>query len=302
MSKIWSALKLLSKPGKLWLAAGRNGMLRWMSDDKYLSLVFSSETGYKLDLQHPKTYNEKLQWLKINERNSRYTVYADKYSVRRYISEKIGDEYLIRLIAVYKTADEIKWDELPEKFVLKCNHGSGMNIICQDKHRMDVNAAVKKLNYWLSQNPYWGGREWCYKNIPPMIICEEYIGDESGMSPDDYKFMCFNGEPRLIQLHHDRYGKHTLDYYYPDWSKADFKRIDEYTSDEIMSKPERLDEMLDIVERLSADLIYARIDLYNVNGRIFFGEITLYPTGGFSTFQRLSDDELLGSWLKLPCD
>jgi hypothetical protein len=290
---------MVRKPEVLLLAAGRNGLLNFIPDKLYLKIVFRAETGYKLNLKHPKTYNEKLQWIKLYDRRPEYTMYADKFAVREYIAKTLGEEYLVPLIGVYDRAEEIPWDDLPDRFVLKCTHGSGTNIICRDKNKLDRVQAVKDLNRWLKKNYFWAGREWCYKNIRPRIICEQYLDAGNGMTPDDYKFMCFNGEPRIIQLHHDRFGKHTLTYYTTDWERTDIKRIDEDTALVSAEKPQNLSEMLGIARRLSRDMYYARIDLYDMKGRIYFGEITLYPTSGFSTFARYEDDEMLGSWLCL---
>lgn len=302
ISKTKTAISLVRTPQKLLLPAGQNGLLNFVPDRVYLKAVFKAETGYELDLDHPRTYNEKLQWIKIYDRKPEYVIYADKFRVRKYITEKIGEEYLVPMLGMYKKAEEIPWKELPNRFVLKCNHASGTNIICKNKKDLDIKATEKKLNNWLKRNAFWGAREWCYKDIEPCIICEEFIETKDGNTPDDYKFMCFNGIPRLIQVHHDRYGDHTLDYYTPEWNKADLQRIDASKSNIVIERPEKLEEMLSIAERLSADMYYARIDLYYVNGRIYFGEITLYPTGGLSTFTRYEDDLLLGSYIKLPTD
>lgn len=302
ISKIKTAVTLAKTPQKMLLPAGQNGLLNFIPDKTYLKAVFKAETGYALNLHHPKTYNEKLQWIKLYDRKPEYVIYADKYRVRKYIAKTIGAQYLIPLIGMYKRAEEIPWEDLPNRFVLKCNHASGTNIICKDKAALDIASAEKKLNAWLRKNAFCGAREWCYKDIDPCIICEEFIETQDGNTPDDYKFMCFNGVPRLIQVHHDRYGDHTLDYYTPEWKRADLQRIDANTSAKVVEKPEKLDEMLSIAERLSKDMYYARIDLYYVNGNIYFGEITMYPTGGFSTFTRYEDDLLLGSYIKLPTD
>lgn len=301
-SKVKTALSLLKTPEKMLLPAGQNGLLKFLPDKIYLKSVFKAETGYSLDLEHPKTYNEKLQWIKINDRNPKYTMLTDKYKVRNYIKDTIGEEYLVPLIGMYKKTDDIPWDSLPDRFVLKCNHASGTNIICKDKAALNTNEVAKQLEVWLKRNAYWGAREWCYKNIDPCIICEEFIETEDGNTPDDYKFMCFNGVPRIIQVHHDRFGDHTLTYYTPEWEKLELKRIDAKESLEIVKKPEKLDEMMSIARILSSEMYFARIDLYCTNGRIYFGEITLYPTGGFSTFTTYEDDLKLGSYLRLPTD
>ncbi len=302
ISKIKTAASLLKTPGKLLLPAGQNGLLNFLPDKFYLKAVFRTETGYSLNLEHPKTYNEKLQWIKLYDRKPEYVIYADKYRVRDHIAKMIGSQYLVPLIGMYSQAEDIPWDELPNRFVLKCNHASGTNIICRNKNELDIAQTEKQLNEWLKKDPYCGAREWCYKDIKPCIICEEFIETRDGNTPDDYKFMCFNGVPRLIQLHHDRFGNHTLDYYTPEWHKAELKRIDANISTNSIPKPDRLDEMLEIARLLSKDMYYARIDLYFVDGRIYFGEITMYPTGGFSTFEKYEDDLLLGSYIKLPID
>lgn len=302
IKKMKTAVSLLKTPSKLVLPAGQNGLLNFIPDKIYLRTVFKAETGYKLNLDHPRTYNEKLQWIKLYDRRPEYVIYADKYKVREHIAKQIGEQYLIPLIGMYKTVDEILWEELPNRFVLKCNHASGTNIVCKNKKELDIASTKEKLNKWLKRNAFWGAREWCYKDIEPCIICEEFIETQDGNTPDDYKFMCFNGVPRLIQVHHDRYGDHTLDYYTPEWKKADLKRIDANISTHNITKPEKLKEMLMIAEKLSKDMYYARIDLYCVNNTIFFGEITMYPTGGFSTFTKYEDDLLLGSYMKLPTD
>lgn len=301
-SKLKTAIALAKSPQKLLLPAGQNGLLKFCPDRAYLKAVFKAETGYTLDLNHPKTYNEKLQWIKLYDRKPEYIIYADKYRVRDYVAKRLGEKYLVPLIGMYKKAEDIQWNELPNRFVLKCNHASGTNIICKDKNELDIVSTVKQLNAWLKKNAFWGAREWCYKDIEPCIICEEFIETQDGNTPDDYKFMCFNGVPRLIQVHHDRYGDHTLDYYTPEWKKADLQRIDADVSEHNVEKPDKLDEMLSIAKELSKDMYYARIDLYYVNNKIYFGEITLYPTGGFSTFTRHEDDLLLGSYIKLPTD
>ena len=302
IGKIKTAASLLGTPTRLLLPAGQNGLLNFLPDKLYLKTVFRAETGYRLNLRHPRTYNEKLQWIKLYDRRPEYILYADKYRVREYIAKAIGESYLVPLIGVYSKVEEIPWDELPDRFVLKCNHASGTNVICRDKHDLDIALTEEKLDAWLKRNAYWGAREWCYKDIEPCIICEAFIETPDGNTPDDYKFMCFNGVPRLIQVHHDRYGDHTLDYYTPEWKKSDLHRIDASTSEKVVEKPEKLNEMLSIAETLSKDIYYARIDLYYVNGSIYFGEITLYPTGGFSTFAKHEDDLLLGSYMKLPTD
>ena len=299
--KIKTAISLIKVPGKMILPAGQNGMLKFIPDELYLKMIFKAEMGYTLNLQHPQTYNEKLQWIKLYDRKPEYTIFADKYRVRDYISQTIGEKYLIPLIGVYKQPLDIPWKKLPDKFVIKCNHASGTNIICRDKSKLDINQVEKQLREWLKLNAFWGGREWCYKDITPCIICEEFIGSDDGVIPDDYKIMCFNGMPKLIQVHHDRYGNHTLDFMDENWKKTGIVQGPPNSIGEV-PKPKVFEEMMGIAKKLSKDMYYSRIDLYVVDGLIKFGEITMYPTSGFCAFADLKTDQLLGQWIKLPVD
>lgn len=301
MSKIKTFFRLLgSEPQKLVRAAASNNLLNFIPDPVYLRLVFRAELGYPLDLKDPVTYNEKLQWIKLYDRNPDYTIYADKYLVREYIKNKIGEKYLIPLVGVYDTVDDIDWEMLPNRFVLKCTHGSGCNIICRNKAQLNIDEAKKKLKKWMRKSWYWFGREWAYKNIKPRIICEEFLETPDGNTPTDYKFMCFNGQPKLIQVHQDRYGHHTKDFYDMDWNKTNISSGGVPNSSKSVPKPSSYAEMLEISKQLSAGMPYARIDLYDQDGRVFFGEITMYPTSGFAPFNSYEVDKTLGSWIQLP--
>lgn len=301
VAKVKTVVSLAKTPQKLLLPAGQNGLLNFIPDKTYLEIVFKAETGYALNLNHPKTYNEKLQWIKLFDRKPEYVMYADKYRVREYIRKNIGEKYLIPLIGMYKRAEDIPWEKLPEQFVLKCNHASGTNIICRNKTDLDIRLTIKTLNEWLRKNAFWGGREWCYKDIEPCIICEELIKTQDGITPDDYKLMCFNGVPKLIQVHHDRYGNHTLDFMDENWEKTGIIQGPPNSISEI-PKPKVFDEMIEIAKKISKDMYYSRVDLYIVNGLIKFGEITMYPTSGFCVFADFKTDQLLGQWIKLPVD
>jgi hypothetical protein len=300
MTKLHTALSLIFKnPEKLIRAAAGNGLFNFLPDELFLKMVFQVETGYKLNLNNPLTYNEKLQWIKLYDRKPEYTMYVDKFAVRDYIRKTIGEEYLIPLINVYYSVSDIDWDSLPNRFILKCTHGSGCNIICRDKSTLDIEQSKKNLNQWMKKKWYWFGREWSYKDIKPRIICEQFIEAEDGKSPVDYKFMCFNGEPKLIQVHHDRFGAHTNDFYNANWNKTDICQ-GVPNSDRIVPRPDTYNEMFLIAKVLSRDMAYARIDLYEVCGKVYFGEITLYPTSGFTAFKCFEDDVELGSWITLP--
>ena len=299
-NKAKTGFELLTKaPGRVLEVLDLVGPARLIPDSMYLRIVFKAHTGYALNLKSPQTYNEKLQWIKLHERNDAYSTYADKAAVREIVRKKIGTDILVPLFGIYDKVSDIDWDVLPNSFVLKCSHGSGFNILCPDKNELNIDDACNKLKKWMTINQYWGGREWCYRNIKPRIVCEAWIG-ENGKTPNDYKFMCFGGHPRIIQLHEDRYGNHTLDYYSPEWQRLEIRRSDANIRGMTAPRPTQLDTMLEIAKCLSADFPYARVDLYEVKGHVFFGEVTFYPMGGFSGFANHQDDLRIGSWIPVP--
>lgn len=298
MPKISALYNLAKKPRKVIRVLGDKGLLNWIPDKQYLKLVYWGETGKRLNIIDPKSFNEKLQWLKLNDRKPEYRIYVDKYAVRSYIAETIGEEYLIPLIGVYDKVEEIDWDSLPDKFVLKCTHGSGSNIICPDKNKLNIEEAKKKLKKWMNKNWYWFGREWPYKDVVPRIICEEFISD-SNDTPDDYKVLCFNGKAKLIEVHIDRYGDHRQDFYDENWNKTKISQ-DPPMSDFVYNKPKKFQEMIKLSEKLAANMIHVRIDWYIIKDKLYFGEITFYDGSGFVSFDDYNDDLLLGSWINLP--
>jgi hypothetical protein len=301
MSIINKYKKYLFNPKKLILPLGARGFLNWLSDRKYLEIAYWARTGKKLNLENPTTYNEKLQWLKLYDRNPEYTIYADKYAVRQFIKDTIGGEYLIPLLGVYNGVEEIKWDKLPNQFVLKCSHASGANIICSNKTKLNIDASKKKLKRWMKKNWFWFGREWCYKNIKPRIICEKYMVDESGKELKDYKIFCFNGEPRIVQVGYDRFIKgYKKNLYDTDWSYIPVSHNYPTNPNYKIDKPKKLNYMLKLAQVVSSEHPFVRIDFYSIETGIYFGEITFYPASGFGKFTPESYDKLLGSWINLP--
>lgn len=301
MGRLNSFNKILkNNPGGLVRVLGGKGLFNWLPDKTYLKFVFWGETGSRLNLSNPQSYNEKLQWLKLYDRKEEYREYVDKYAVRSFVKKRIGDKYLVPLIGVFETVEDIEWESLPQKFVLKCTHGSGSNIICSNKDQLDIEACKLKLKKWMKKNWYWFGREWAYKDVKPRIICEHFIETKDGKVPTDYKIMCFNGNPRFIQVHTDRFGKsYTNDFYDVNWKKTDICQ-GVPNSPNPMPKPRNLQVMIEKARELSKGIPYSRIDLYDQNEMIYFGEITLYPTSGFKNFNDIKDDLLLGSLLELP--
>ena len=301
MSKINTFIKLLSSPSKMIRPLANNGLINWMSDKMFISCVYKSVFGKRLDLTNPETFNEKLQWLKLYNRRPEYTMMVDKYRVRQYINDKIGSEYLVPLLGMWKNVEDIDFERLPNQFVLKCNHDQGSVVICKDKATFDVLAAKKKLAQKLKKNHYWAIREWPYKNVEPCIICEKYMSNELGNDElSDYKVLCFNGEPKLVEVHRGRFvGHHTQDFYDTEWNKTKFQQPDVPLSQEIMEKPVFAEEMFELSRKLSKGIPHVRVDWYFTNSHLYFSELTFYDASGFDPFIDEQDREI-GGWLVLP--
>lgn len=296
-----SKLRYLKSPLKLIRALGKRGWFNWIPDRQYLKLVYWGETGKRLNIENPVTYNEKLQWLKLNDRNPDYCKYVDKYEVRSYIKEAIGEEYLIPILGLYNKVEEIDWASLPQRFVLKCTHGSGSNIICYDKSSLDREKAIQNLNQWMGKSWFWFGREWPYKNIKPRIICEQFIS-EGNKAPEDYKVMCFNGIPKLIQVHFNRFsGVHEVDNYDINWEKTGISQSCSGlpNSQTVIPKPYLFEQMIGLSQILAKNKYHVRIDWYIVEDKLYFGEITFYDASGFAAYDNEEDDYLLGSWIDI---
>lgn len=268
-------------------------------DDLYLKIVYKLETGYKLRLNHPITYNEKLQWLKLYNRDSLYTKMVDKYEARKYIAEIIGDQYLVPLLGVWDNADDINFNMLPEKFVLKCTHDSGGVIICKNKENLNVKDIKKRLNTCLKRNFYYFGREWPYKNVKPRIIAEQYLNDIGQEQLTDYKLYAFHGKPQLIQVDYDRFTNHKRQFYDLEWNRLNISwHIDSDTT-RLLDKPSVLKEMIILSEKLSYGLYHLRTDFYIVNNKIYAGELTFYPGSGFGKWMPEGIDEMLGHFIQV---
>lgn len=280
----------------------RKGFFEKISDEQFLKKVFEVKLNKDLDLNNPKTFNEKLQWLKLNDRCPEYTIMVDKYLVRDYIARKLGEEYLIPLLGVWDSPEEIDFTMLPDQFVLKCNHNSGLGMcICKDKSSLHIESVKKELKKGLAQNYYLEGREWPYKNVPRKIVCEKFMTDNSGELAD-YKIHNFNGEPKVILVCTNRFSKDGLreDFYSDKWEHLPVKRPGCPNAEASLEKPAELDEMLRLSRILAKDIPFLRTDFYVINGRIYFGELTFYPASGFAAFEPESYDELFGGWIKLP--
>lgn len=305
MSLLKKIEKVLKHPiGSIILIAGFE-KFKFIPDKKYISILYGYFMNQKLDIENPKTFNEKLQWLKLYNRKPEYTMMVDKYLVRDYIANKIGADYLIPLIGVWDSPEEICFSELPNQFVLKCNHNSGTGMcICKDKSKADWESIKNGLYKGIKENYFYLGREWPYKNVPRKVIAEKFMVDESGCELKDYKVMCFNGEPKLIELHQGRFTDHqTQDYYDLEWNKTSISQGNLSlfgNSTANTPRPDSLEEMLHLSRILAEGIPQVRIDWYSINGKLYFGEITFFDGSGFDPYDDPSDDLLLGSWIQLP--
>ena len=295
---VLQAVSYIKRPLNLfdnWASLGR---LNWMPDKLYLSLMFRSKMGYWMNWKHPKTFNEKLQWLKIHNRNSLYTKLVDKYEVRKFISEKIGEEFLIPLLGVWNHFEEIDFDKLPDQFVLKCTHDSGSTIVCKNKKHFDYNSAKMILAKSLAHNYYYNEREWPYKKVYPKIIAEKYMADENG-DLRDYKFFCFDGKVKFLQVDYNRFIDHNRNIYDLDWNLLPFSIQYKSNKNTIIKRPALLNTMLDIATKLSQNMPHIRVDLYNTNEKIYFGELTFYHGAGFEHFTPNTWDKKIGDLIKV---
>ncbi|WP_300382371.1 ATP-grasp fold amidoligase family protein [Clostridium sp.] len=244
--------------------------------------------GKILNLKEPKYYGEKIQWIKLYGQVERFSTFVDKYLVRDYVEEKIGIEYLPKLYKVYKNVDEIDYDELPERFVLKINNGSGGNIICKDKSILDKALTNKKLKKLMNENYYKYTKEIQYKNVKKVIICEEYLENRQG-DLVEYSLHCFDGKVKFIEVHTDRFNEYKENYYYPDWSEAKFRGKLKKSSKSI-EKPKELEKLIELGEVLAYEFSYVRVDFNDVDDRLYFGELTFTPSNGTEGFYPIEQD------------
>ena len=282
-----------------WLVA--KGVYSKMSDEDYLKMRFQNKFGRPLDLENPRSFNEKIQWLKLYDRKPIYTTMVDKYEAKQYVAERIGEEYVIPTLGVWDSFDEIDFDTLPDQFVLKCTHDSGGLVIVRDKSKLDKAAARKKISKSLKRNYYLLGREWPYKNVKPRVLAESFMKNENGEPLRDYKFYCFNGKPRFLYISEglEDHATASISFLTLDWEFAPYERSDYKPFPALPSKPDRFDDMLLLAEKLSQGLDFLRVDLYQINGKIYFSELTFSPCGGMIPFREEKHDYEIGEMLKL---
>ena len=280
----------------------KRGALNWVSTPVYLKILYYLHTGKKLSLTHPTTYNEKVQWLKAYDQKNIYNSLGDKYEVRQYVKEIIGEKYLIPLLGVWNCFDDIDFNSLPNQFVLKCTHDSGSIVICLDKDSFNFSAAKKFLNTKMQLNPYSWTRSWVCKNVTPRIIAEQYMVDESGYELKDYKFFCFDGNPKLMFTAMDR--QKAGEEVKFDFFDMDYNHLDIINGHPLATippkKPDSFEEMVEVAKKLSHGFCHVRVDLYDINGKVYFGEMTMYHHSGLCNFEPDEWDNKLGAYLHLP--
>lgn len=299
MSKIRT---FIENPQYFITSPAAKGWLNWVPDSLYLKVLYRVIMGRKLNLKNPKEYNEKLQWLKLNDRKPEYSTMVDKYEVRGYIEDLLGDKYLIPCLGIYDSVDDIDIDALPDKFVLKCTHDSGSVEICKDKSSFDIEGARHRLSQAMKRNYYATYREWPYKYVKPRIIAEGYLEGDGG-DLKDYKVMCFNGEAKIIEVHENRFveGKvHTQTFYDREWNIVPLTQVETVTVDRPGERPRQLDEIIRLSELIAKDMYHARIDWYIEGDKIYFGEITFFDGSGFESFSTPEMERMLGDMIKLP--
>lgn len=300
--RLWKRLSnYLFNPDYRFIHNASLGLYNSMEDEKYIKRLFKAKMGYPLDLNNPKTFNEKLQWLKLHDRNDIYTTMVDKYAAKQYVSSIIGEKYIIPTLGVWEKFEDIDFSVLPDQFVLKTTHDSGGVVICKDKSRFDFKEAQEKINSSLKSNFYYQFREWPYKNVKPRIIAEEYMEDESTHELRDYKFFTFGGVPKALFIATERNSCAETKF---DFFDADYNHLPitngHPNADVMPSKPQKFEEMKMLAAKLSQNIPQLRVDFYEANGRVYFGELTFAHWGGFVPFEPKEWDKIFGEWILLP--
>lgn len=277
--------------------------LTFLDDKTYLRLRYRLRMGRALHLENPKTFNEKLQWLKLHDRNPLYTVLVDKAAVKPWVAERIGSEHIVPTMGVWNSFDQIDFDALPDRFVLKCTHDSGGLAICRDRTTFDKEAAREKIEKSLGRNYYYHGREWPYKNVIPRILAEEYLDSPYGaIGLIDYKFYCFNGEPRFLYVSQglENHATARISFLTLNWEFESFRRSDYSPFEKLPNKPRSFNEMLAFAKVLSKDIPFVRVDFYDGAKGALFSEMTFSPCSGMTEFEPAKADVFIGQMLSLP--
>ena len=276
--------------------------LHILNDKDYLKCRYKLTFNKDLDLDNPKSFNEKLQWLKINNRRSIYQTMVDKYYVKEYVANIIGKEHIIKTVGIYEKFNDINFDKLPNSFVIKCTHDSNSTIVVRDKKNIDLKHIKKRINKALKSNHYYLSREWPYKSLKPHIIIEEYMYNKNiNEKLIDYKFFCFNGNPTFIYVSEglENHSTAKIDFFDINFKKASFRRSDFDSFDRSINKPKSFKRMIEIAKTLSKDIPFVRVDLYEIKNKVYFSELTFFPGGGFIRFEPEEWDKKIGDMLDI---
>ena len=300
MRKVGKIIKFIFDRKYRFEILGAKGFYHNMPDIEYLKRLYKFKLGADINLKSPKTFNEKLNWLKLYDRKNIYTKMADKASAKKIIEKRLGKKYVIPTLGVYNSFDEIDFDYLPNKFVIKCTHNSGGIVICVDKAKFNIAKARKKINHYMKKNYYYSYREWPYKNIIPRIIVEKYMNDGINTVLPVYKFFNFNNGPMVLQvIHGDKTSEERIDYFDLEWNRLpirqNFKR-----SKEIPSRPKHFEEMIEVSRKLSSGFPFLRTDFYEIGDQVYFSEFTFYSDAGLERFYPEKWDRILGDRILLP--
>ena len=287
---------------RFWERAKYWDLANVLSYKKFIKIEYRNRMRKKLNLKNPQTFNEKLQWLKIYDRKPIYTTMVDKYEVKNYVADKIGDEYIIPTLGVWDSFDEIDFDSLPDQFVLKCTHDSGGLVICKDKSKLNKEKAKKKIELSLNRNYYYHGREWAYKDVKPRVIAEKYMEDKNSKDLKDYKFFCFDGKVKAMFIATDRFtqGVETkFDFYDTNFEHLPFTN-GHPNAECVIEKPKHFEKMKELAEILSKGIPQIRVDFYEIDDEVYFGELTFFHWSGMVPFVPEKWDYVFGEWIELP--
>ncbi len=297
----------VKNPNKIIKHLGGLGYFKWLPDKIYIKICYKAVYNKTLDLDNPKTFNEKLQWLKLNDRKPIYTTMVDKYEAKEYVASIIGKEHIIPTLGIWERFDDIDFSILPNQFVLKCTHDSGGLVICKNKELFNIESARKKINKSLKRQFFYVGREWPYKDVKPRIIAEKYMEDKTSVMSQnrgltDYKFYCFNGVPQFLYISNNLadHDNSEMAFYDLEGNEMEFRRPDYNHMDEKPIFPAEFQDMINLATIISKNIPFLRVDMYVINNQIYFSECTFYPNNGLMIFQPDKYDLIVGDMLKLP--
>lgn len=309
MSKIKTATKLFFNNNRAFLRAlfdnlNHLGLLHWINDEAFLKIRYRLQFGEKLNINKPNLFNEKIQWLKLNDRNPDYCCFVDKVRVKEYISTIVGAQYVIPLLGTWNKPEDIDWDSLPNQFVIKWNHDSGSIVVCKDKRLFNKETAIQRLKFGKKNNGYWYGREWPYKGVKPILFAEQYMEDSRTNELRDYKVFTFNGKAKLFLVASDRQTKgEEVKFDYFDVNKRHLNITNNHPHAKKEPRlPNTFDVMIALAEKIAAGSYHMRVDFYEVDGKVYFGEITLYHGSGWMFFEPNEWNQIMGDWIVLPTD